>query len=758
MKIRLKIFCIILSLLLALFAVGTAFAWFTIYTRQLNLDGAAAGAYFAYGNGASVKEGDGEKVGPFGITNQTHLYNLAWLQNTGRLKDKNYYFELGNDIVMGKGYILPPIGNEENPFNGTFNGNGHTITNLVISTNKDVLYANAAAEDYTFSNSVGFFGKTGPDSEIKNFILDNPTVEVASALSGQNTKYADITETDPAAVGLAIGYVGQKASSIGVIGGSLVLRADGYSTVNSIIGSINPEYKDNNNLTGGAGGSGSNFGASFDVEAFYDRLVKISDNQFNFSDPDAKNVKDKGATEKDPSVVSPYLPKLDHSENYWKLLDQSQWMPISAKPEDSEQPNLGSTYVGADARELASDNNVGYFIGGENKFDNFSITFDNELEQPSNDYADWTIKGSGDSPGSSNVPRGLYTYEKKYIDDTDTSGYYLTTSSSYTTSSGFKAYAVNDTEIANLPQGIQDLFVPVNQKINYTSIRLESEINAYTDLYWYPNGGGSQQYSDHGQISWMGKTYGTETEPVAIPNSGIWFKPAHYGTMRFVVIARKDKEELVLRRVYREKATSENPFYIERTDNQADTGLVSSTSTDIIINVKLPQYIMFYFEFPITTEKDLKSEYIIGSNTGSGVRFLYLDIGASAEEGPKTDQADPEKYISAIDFIYQGVTILQTDYNSNDVTITAGSFVKGGAVYTETGVMLAFTGNGAVIYLYYRDENGTCGIAGNGKTIAVGYTTNLPEDWNDKAYAQQMDGYDVTVDGDYNAADWKPTS
>lgn len=235
-KKALRIVNLIVAILVCVFALGHAFAWLAgdREDRKLGFDGSSGETYFAGGNGF--------KETPYLITNQYHLYNLAWLQDTGKLKDQKYYFELGKDFTVPDDLWLPPIGTDDNPFTSGFNGKGYKISNLKITTDKTKL--GGGSQSVSFSNAVGMFGKTGKHpnetkgAEIKNFILEKPTVEVADTntySSGGNR-----------AAGLAIGHIAEncRVSSIGVLAdptgkeAKLLMRRTGYSTFNSIIGEL----------------------------------------------------------------------------------------------------------------------------------------------------------------------------------------------------------------------------------------------------------------------------------------------------------------------------------------------------------------------------------------------------------------------------------------------------------------------------------------------------------------------------------------
>lgn len=267
----LKIVNLILAVFLALFSVGYAFAWFATSTSQKSGVTGSAGAYFASGSGTEAD--------PFVITNAQHLSNLAALQAAGKLQQK-YYFELGNDIDMS-GRVVPPIGTADNPFMGDFDGNGHTVSGLVVSTNKSVLINRDVYSGVAFSNFVGMFGRTGKGSDIRNFILNNPVVEAASEDATEDATegatYAaeegqgyivlgegeDNSKQVSRAVGLAVGYIEHRASSIGVIGGVISAPRSGYNTFNGIIGAMSEEAGNSYDL-----GSDGNLGTIGNVGYF----------------------------------------------------------------------------------------------------------------------------------------------------------------------------------------------------------------------------------------------------------------------------------------------------------------------------------------------------------------------------------------------------------------------------------------------------------------------------------------------------------
>lgn len=217
-----------------------SFAWLAS-GKHLNFPssfgGSATPAYFA--------GGDGSKDNPFRITNPVHLYNLAWLQYLGyfnRRKGFNNgldqtYFELGGNVDMA-GRAIPPIGTEEYPFIGKFDGNGHKVTNLTISNKKgtgDLVYSPTNAK---FSNNilrfvddskahdieiVGMFGVTGNYKDYLNDYLKyhakNPTDFKTADVNVSNFYVDKIHVRSNSAktlAGLAAGYIGGNFSDVGV--------------------------------------------------------------------------------------------------------------------------------------------------------------------------------------------------------------------------------------------------------------------------------------------------------------------------------------------------------------------------------------------------------------------------------------------------------------------------------------------------------------------------------------------------------------
>ena len=121
-------------------------------------------------------------------------------------------YKLTADIDLG-GEAWTPIGNSDTPFTGTFDGNGHTVSNFTIT-----------ADETYGKNSAGFFGYSNGGT-IKNLRIANATI---------TTSYS-------AYVGAVLGYqlseVAGRISSC-VVASDVTLIADGAHCEQLKIGGI----------------------------------------------------------------------------------------------------------------------------------------------------------------------------------------------------------------------------------------------------------------------------------------------------------------------------------------------------------------------------------------------------------------------------------------------------------------------------------------------------------------------------------------
>ena len=283
-----------------------SFAWLAS-GKYLNFPssfgGSATPAYFAGGDGSFGK--------PFRITNAVHLYNLAWLQYLGYFNRREgfnndrdqTYFELGKDVDMA-GRAIPPIGTEEYPFIGQFNGNGHKVTNLTISNKKgtgDLVYSPTNAK---FSNNilrfvddskahdieiVGMFGVTGNyNGYLNEYVTTHTTLKTADV--NVSNFYVDKihvrSNSAKTLAGLAAGYIGGNFSNVGVYRSDIKFAAnaqangvagEGVLSKYSLVGAYNEDL-----ITWDDGAIG--WGNSIEIKSLFERI------QFFYNHEDASTV------------------------------------------------------------------------------------------------------------------------------------------------------------------------------------------------------------------------------------------------------------------------------------------------------------------------------------------------------------------------------------------------------------------------------------------------------------------------------------
>lgn len=245
-----KYIAILLILAVLIGALQYSFSWFIRplnFTMPGDIGGSTEVSYFESGDGSSEK--------PYVISSPVHLYNLAWLQYLGyfNLGDNinnglaQSYFVLKNDIDMD-GIAIPPIGTEEYPFLGNFNGQGYTIANCVTANSNQLLTIRPALarfndndliSPYTASTEnvariIGFFGVIGDYNGAAEAVLSKASessgILDTDAITAQNfylNNHSVNTSSSTTTVGIAAGYVDAVLSGVGVCNSQIVLPSAG---------------------------------------------------------------------------------------------------------------------------------------------------------------------------------------------------------------------------------------------------------------------------------------------------------------------------------------------------------------------------------------------------------------------------------------------------------------------------------------------------------------------------------------------------
>ena len=121
-----------------------------------------------YINNSSPKAPILEFSGGLGTPEEPYLISNA-AQYSMIYNDLNAHYKLISDISLS-GVVYSPIGTYDDPFNGTFDGNGYTISNLAIES---LIYDN---KNITLKPTTGMFGTIGKDGVVKNLTLESISV------------------------------------------------------------------------------------------------------------------------------------------------------------------------------------------------------------------------------------------------------------------------------------------------------------------------------------------------------------------------------------------------------------------------------------------------------------------------------------------------------------------------------------------------------------------------------------------------------
>ena len=131
-------------------------------------------------SGNATDLGDGYTVSEDGNTYTVYTADglMAWVE--AAQNDLSLNCTLTHDIDLS-GTEWEPIGDRNNVYTGTFDGNGHTISNLAITK-----------ENLSFGDDCGMFGRVGTNATIKDLTLEDVRLDVGAdgipigALAGSN--------------------------------------------------------------------------------------------------------------------------------------------------------------------------------------------------------------------------------------------------------------------------------------------------------------------------------------------------------------------------------------------------------------------------------------------------------------------------------------------------------------------------------------------------------------------------------------------
>ena len=198
--------------------------------------------------------GEGTTDSPYLITTEAELAAVA--------NDLKKVYQLQNDITLSK--IWTPVGTYATAFSGTFDGNGHTISGIVVNSSVEVHQSGS-----TSYKGYGFFGRN--NGTVKNLTLKG-TVTGTGDYSGlaaayntgtiEDVKVQDATAAGKSNTGLLAGYSTGTISGCSASGA--VTGSDQYTgglagrNVGKITGcTADVTVSSSNDYTGGFAGANS---------------------------------------------------------------------------------------------------------------------------------------------------------------------------------------------------------------------------------------------------------------------------------------------------------------------------------------------------------------------------------------------------------------------------------------------------------------------------------------------------------------------
>lgn len=154
----------------------------SVTAKGLELAGCTIGGWTDGGSesGNATDPGDGYTVSEDGNTYTVYTADglMAWAEAAQGNLSLNC--TLTHDIDLS-GTEWEPVGDRNNVYTGTFDGNGHTISNLTITK-----------ENLSFGDDCGMFGRVGTNATIKDLTLESVRLNVGAdgipigALAGSN--------------------------------------------------------------------------------------------------------------------------------------------------------------------------------------------------------------------------------------------------------------------------------------------------------------------------------------------------------------------------------------------------------------------------------------------------------------------------------------------------------------------------------------------------------------------------------------------
>ena len=751
------------------FVVANSFAWFTESNKKTpTINGSTPTAYY--------KSGDGTKDNPYVIARPVHLYNFAWLQYMGtynKVDDdgtvKQTYFKIddelatdsnGNKVLDMKGYALPPLGTEDNPFVGDFDGNGAIITNLTIS-NKYGDYSrtpsSVTSSNFDAPQVIGLFGVVGATDTSKAYEYSSTTDALVHDVYAENlTIKNDTSSNKQTLAGLLAGYVNAPMLNCGVGLGTFDLASGTTSlgTYNgttlkgvsdyALVGSYNSENFSWSIPDGGGGGQGNDWGGSIDFASFSKRISSIAASVTPTSNA---NTRTYTATKFNTIIFTTTNSKspgyswndtLASASGQTAALQEGTYLPLNIDLKEATiydpDTTIADDNVGAYYKEETTtsepvlSNNTGYIVGYK-ETGNATPRLRHKLTKKysSGDttygipYSISYFDNGKDLPSTNNVVDPDDVFKSSEI-----SLFYLNSSNatkrirdddnkntSFNTNSGKESYIDKSTLGFSNYDNAKSQFITMLKSgtptsvLNDSAIRLNGLQLLKTDLSYgdYSNVTIDKTLYASYQMIKGGINFTLDKDGVVTMIVGTYAGGSNHVLPAFYEITRTkttDSEGKIASTISKSqhiyKVYKNSDANIEYTYDKDTT--ISDTNLAIdLYNLNMNAYLNFNSAYYF--EIPLKAgDYFIGNDTGASnyPYFLYLDIGANAgDSGDEDDDSSPWP----IDFVY-------FDSNKTLVKISTDKDSSGNYIYKNSEALFQINETASGIIEFKRkDGDGT---------------------------------------------------
>ncbi len=677
-KIIAKLF---LGLMTALSIVsGVTFAWLSELSADvtINAGGEIVASYFHTGTGTEED--------PYVITKPVHLYNMTMLyEEYDGFAEANHHFQLGYDLdndgdlefynysdagIHQEGYSdslnmhsyenFVPIGSEEKPFGGVFDGSELTIDNLNIS-GKGL-------------SDIGVFGYVTEDATVKDLYLDNITIDISNAVANAHT----VHDTN-AYVGYIAGHIEDATCFTNTYVNNCEIKGKSVLTKNDwgYFGKCNNAATLDDFIAHASSGQGDDWGGSIDFKAFNQRIHDIFNTQnatygatyYGYYQTDEMKL----SFGRGGGSAANYLKQDQNTVQTYYLLQSDGDHYYSNN--SSTKLNMPGTVMPllANADFSTNEKNTGYIIGDTRPNSNGKLLFDSSIRSSSytlshigNSLSDVQITEREAYNGSGNGANVRYSENNVEILTNSVASYsqnnFVLIKDTYNTNhtvsnSSLTGYTKNDNTTpetltlekysaardslgtilndSTLVHGLHfmDKDIAYNNTTSLTTVKLNGQ--TYHN-YAFPKSCIDFHLKEDGKINFFGGSYYNAS---SVSHADCFFSLS--------VIERNGnnltnnsikKISYIYKNTAYDKTNPDSQKYIYRYSDNSYSGSQTNVG-DLVFDMRYlsetppVQNAIYYFEIPVN-----KGEYALHGVSGhdAGGYLMYLDIGAS---GADTDES-----------------------------------------------------------------------------------------------------------------------